>query len=1251
VKINFSGITDSTVNLYLKVRRIKFSVNLLWLKALNRMNYGEEMRLKFITGLHQNNDFQRRYLKDILDYPHWISKQLGNLENVRETLKQFIDSVESFNEIVAAEELNIVHPDHPIIVQANNLLAEQAGIFDQLNYIERQLSRNGYDALEQTERLALLNYTITEPFSDRVSFTDVFDKAPVSDHFLLVDFIASFNRVHSALSRLNVWMRNFLSHRNHKIIAGIAGTGKTHTIGYIVEQVEKQGDFVIFLNAKAFNGDNVNFENCFHQKLFIPQGYSLRESLEKLNRFARKKRKRLFIIFDALNETTTTTLGFSPIWEENLQSFINLINQYPHLYFVCTLRTSYIDEIWKIRPENIAIVTGVDHYTETKEMCIKYFKHYKIEVQNLDTADLSSFKVPLLLDLFCKMTNGDRIATKQIFLDGYSFKLIFEGYIDQLVRDVKKKRNLMLTNPLTDGLHVCSGKFMEDIEGTLSVAEFVQSFDPDLRVKANDSLAQPMLEGNLVFIKERIGPLREIVKHTQQLIGGYLLATYLNRLYPDVAQLLASIAFTEKINGNDPARHHQLRLDIIKFLIIYRPEIINSIKERKAFQESWWYLYNGFSGEDQVIPEDLLANPLSLDIFPYVMQVSTQHWLDPENQYNFQFIYQYLARFSTWLSDANWTFYVYNNADLFFDLIENRIEKLKKRELDAPVDKITSLLIALVNATNVMELRDQATAYLVEFGKLYPLELLEIAKISSSLADSYIYQRVIQALYGVALIKQHERQFIIDQLPMIANTLFKLQFAVDATHPVYDYIVIDSIKHLLDLALYNECWKAPEDDLANIKSFKIPNLTEWMLPSDNIKKLVQDSTEMSPPEPVGMDFAIYTIPRLIESGNYALRPVALENVLNRVYELGFQVEDNVQIDDDRFRSFYYGNRMNREGKVEKLGKKYNWKAFYDYAGYLLQNGELDTYRTFGDPSSGFKRLGDVSIDISMPDPNFSISQQFYFDKLIPAVDLPGGWQMEVKIETIEPHLVRSFDGVEYVMLKGVVEQRVNQSYAVRSFIMVESCLIEKNKGFETLKKEICPQIFNWDRDLHISTSYDSGVYFGEYYWADNQVEESNEHYSIKTGKKITEKQKVRIHDLFGDESVFTREDLGKERDFTFDELLGFDGEASLIQYLNESNSKSFNGFSMYIPTVKMGKYLQLKAEPATGRILDAALQPCLITVNYDQGFVKNEATYFRADLLKRYLNAHGLAIVFQNKQHSYDTNYNNRFMKYVVIEL
>lgn len=63
----------------------------------------------------------------------------------------------------------------------------------------------------------------------------------------------------------------------------------------------------------------------------------------------------------------------------------------------------------------------------------------------------------------------------------------------------------------------------------------------------------------------------------------------------------------------------------------------------------------------------------------------------------------------------------------------------------------------------------------------------------------------------------------------------------------------------------------------------------------------------------------------------------------------------------------------------------------------------------------------MEIDISLRNRTFTLSERFYPDDLIEQENRPENWQMEVKIKTIEPYLIREYNGHQYVMLHGVVD--------------------------------------------------------------------------------------------------------------------------------------------------------------------------------------------------------------------------------------
>lgn len=1246
-QINNTDIYDSTVNITVWLSSARFKISPDWLKSVRLKHYHQETAAKYIPQLHESHDFDQRHLQDILDFKAWRESGMRRILAAKEEMDMFNQQYELLYAIKNNEELVFAEPEHEVLIKSRNLKHTLTKLYKLLSEKEKSFQLPGYKILEQQDAFATLEQPIQELYpQNTVSLNHVFiGKAP-SEQFVIVDLIRVYNQVRNTIERLNQWLEINEQHRNHKIIHGIAGTGKTHTTVHLVEQLTANGDHVIFLNAKSFNGDNVNFEERIHQLLDIPYGLRFGTILKKLNTFARKKGQRIFFIIDALNETTKENLGFSDIWNLNLKQFISAVRTYPNLYLVCTLRTSYLSSIWESIPPGAAELKYISRHENLRSMCDKYFNYYRITVSNITHADLSYFSVPLLLDLYCKLVNEDRKQPTTISLDVHSYMQVFEGYVEWLIREVQQKRQLAARQPIETGLSISSDRFMNNIGGTISVDEFVLSFDQP-NTKKSDSIAEPMLEGYLLFIRDRITSKQEIVKHTQQQIGGYLLAIRLAERFPILADLIATKEFSEQINGANPDLHHQLRLDILQFLIQLKPEIVDHLSEEHAFEEGWWYLFN-IDGEVPDTAESLLANPLSLSVLPFIMAAGAKKVFEPEHPYNFKFILHLLEKYDSWDFDFNWAYYLYHNADELFDQVDDRLAKLKSQKTDPDTEKLIALYIALINATTVRALRDLATLYLLEYGIEYPLELLQIAKRTVTLRDIYVYERVVQSIYGAVLNLQHDQQFIQEDLPVLARELFQMQFSKTATNPVFNYIVIDSIKHLLDFAEWMGVWTAEDTDLENIELYRSPALPVWEEPTNAQFQSVLKSDERDPPEPIGMDFAIYTIPRLLDPENYKLRTGAVANVLKRVYELGYREDTIRKEDSDQLKAFAFGHNVSYPGKVDRIGKKYNWKAYFDYAGVLLQRGQLNSYYEFGKPETGYQRLSDVGIDISNPSREFEIDQRIYKENLIDKPESPEKWTSEIKIETIEPYFLANFDGQDYIMLKGFVEQIVG-GFESRSFIMAETCFIEKNDDLDELKNVVCTKVFDWDRDLHLSPSYDTNVYFGEYYFADNQIQTDPESYSIKTGETMTIKRRVTpAHVLDGH---FKAEEINEMRDMQVDKYLHFSGEATLIQYLNESDSEIFKSYSRYIPTVNMGQALGLKSDPQTGLILDAELNKMLVTVKHKEIEFKNEFTYIRADLLKAYMEAEDFALLYQNKQHSYAKNIDNRrFMKYAVIE-
>lgn len=1257
VKVKLNNITNSKVSVKIikklvVLSRPKFTVTEKWFDDLLTITYDDEIKSKYVPHLHQSSDFERTELRDVLNFREWLRIFTNQIKVCDDIISRFKKSYSDFYQILEAESINISDKSYPPLEQIDELHSHIGKIESHIKWVNSQFELSGYEVLLTKEQLTEVPHPIYNSVNFyRKDWSKFLDREPDDYHTLRYAF-QHHNEVYNNLRELNVLLGGLRTNANHKIIAGNAGTGKTHISAHLIKTIKGNGDYVIFFKPKQFNGDNVELEERLLRLLRIPAGYTLGEIINKLNLFTQAKNKRCFIIIDALNETTKSSIGFSNIWSNHLQSFINQIRLHSHLYLICTLRTSYVENIWPIRPATISEIKGFQRTKDIKEACEKYFSYYKIIPINKGTADLSYFRIPLLLDLFCKLTNESREVVKEIDLNINTYLQIFEDYILCLTSEVKQKLNLQKSKLITSGLTECSEKFLANNEAIISVDDFSDAFDKDDTVTKDNSIARSVLEGYLIFIKDIVGRNSEIVKHTQQEVGGYLLAKNLSAAYHSIKDLINSPEFRDKLVGTDPSKHHQLRLDILKFLIALRPEIIQHLNDSDGLKLSWWYLYNGFDNSQNLsVPENLLFIEDSKEIVEHMLIVSSAHWFNSASRLNFHFVSKVLERLDAWVFDACWTFYIYKEVDFFFELVEDSIRRIKECDgSNQDYCEVVAKFIAFTTATTIRELRDLATIYLIEFGKKHPLSLLKLIDYSSFLSDNYIYERLVTVCYGVALIMQNDDEFVEKHLPEMASRMFDIQFDKSAAKPSYNYIVVDSIKHLLDLAIHKGVLTLSEEAKENLDNYNFPDPYDWIPPSIQQVELINNSSEMSWPEPIGMDFGIYTIPRLIKNDDISRRE-AIANVYKRIYEIGYKRSESLEFTDERFKGFYYAHRIpGYEGKIDRLGKKYSWKAFFDFAGVLLRQGKLDVYKQNDSGKQYYSRLGDVDIDISMPFLDYKLPIRVYQDNLLANRDTDLRWYQELKIDTLTPLFQRFFEKEHYIMLYGKVDQRVNEDYKIRSFLLAETFFIKKDENFERLQNVLPTPNFDWNLDLHISPDHLSNVYFGELYWADNMPEPSSETGSIPTGCNVKIKFKLDFQDTLNNDN-YSYEDIGKEVEETHPERLHFESEPTLVEYLWESDSTILKGFREYYPSIKMGRSLGLRAEPRTGKILDSDLKECFHCIEFQDLYFQNTFNYMRSDLLRKYMSDNNLSLLYQVKQHSYDMNsHHNRSMKFFLVE-
>lgn len=266
--------------------------------------------------------------------------------------------------------------------------------------------------------------------------------------------------------------------------------------------------------------------------------------------------------------------------------------------------------------------------------------------------------------------------------------------------------------------------------------------------------------------------------------------------------------------------------------------------------------------------------------------------------------------------------------------------------------------------TNVRELRDQATRTLYWFGRLEPDSFFELVLNSLGINDRYVPERMLAATYGVAMARYKEfdhQHFARDILPKWAKQLYNAMFAPGALHPTTHVLQRDYARRTIELALTRNSRLLSKAEKTRIRPpYSETASVEWRAESI-------DTVPYGVNSPFGMDFANYTIGRLIEGrANYNFdnpeyRQVAGQ-MLWRVHQLGWSNElfkdvDRTIANERRSWSRNYDDAK----KVDRYGKKYSWIAFFEMAGLRRDKGKL-THR------HDWKRVPDADIDPSFPEP-------------------------------------------------------------------------------------------------------------------------------------------------------------------------------------------------------------------------------------------------------------------------------------------
>jgi len=753
-----------------------------------------------------------------------------------------------------------------------------------------------------------------------------------------------------------------IANKPYALITGKAGIGKSHLIADIIKIRNEQEYSSLLLLGENFSSNDMPWTQILNNQLRIKIDEFI--FLGALNAKAESKQSRIIIFIDAINEGQGRS-----IWPSRLKAFINSFHHYPWLGLVMSLRSSYIN---LIAPENIidpSLLVRVRHggFAGVEYEASNYFfKHYKIKPPGTPLLD-SEFQYPLFLKLFCEglfKRNLSEIPQGyegisviiNFFIESIEFKL---SQPNQLNYDIRLK-------PVRNSIHKIVALLAERNSDRISYSEangIINSEFFNNSANPEPFLARLINEGvfntDLFWIDDKHheeGVHFAYQRFQDHLLARLLLEKHLDKDSPSEAFTTGGLATF--VSDSEAAYHQQ---NIIESFSIQLPEMVgkelyelaphaaNYYSVSEAFIDSLIWR-RSYTISSQAV--DYVKNVIgkSNNLFYKFLETIISNSSKPEFYFNASWLHKLLIQLKMPVRDNWWTIWLQdkygensqNNS--IKRLIDWAWKEEEKTYLDDKSLKLAGLTLAWFLTSSNRYLRDSATKALICIFQDKILILIEVIKDFSKIDDPYVYERLFAVAYGCTL-RTNLKNELIPLAEYIYSIIFKKRF-------VYPHILLrDYARNIIEYVL--KCGLILKIDEEKIRPpyksnlpKKLPTLKEIDNQYNPRKKdgdyegknwgskaiLNSMTTEYGRGVSGYGDFGRYTFESALKK--WKVNVNGLSNLaIERIFKMGY--------DPAKFTNFDRNQGSGRHsGHLERIGKKYQWIAFYEILAKVSDNHKL-----------------------------------------------------------------------------------------------------------------------------------------------------------------------------------------------------------------------------------------------------------------------------------------------------------------------
>ncbi|MGM0587119.1 MAG: ATP-binding protein [Bacteroidota bacterium] len=752
-----------------------------------------------------------------------------------------------------------------------------------------------------------------------------------------------------------------LSNNPALLITGDAGVGKSHLLADIATKSLERNQFSILLLGQHFHmGD------LWTQILNNLQVKCNRDQfLGALDAKAQAVGSRIILFIDALNEGAGKKL-----WKEHIPGILSVIRRYPNLGIVFSVRSSYEKTVVPQRLIQNGELIKINHqgFSSHEYQAAKlFFKNYGIKEPSIPILH-PEFSNPLFLKLFCEGLSRKGLdsipeghegitAIIKFFLESVNVKVsgkhdIPEGIeiVQKVVKNIAHQIAEGETNylPLDDAFTFVIS--LPEISAILNKSDFFQ-----------DLVSEGILIKNM-FLKGR-DDYEEGVYIAYERFSDYLVASYLIEQYVEFDK--PGEAFEEGgtlyniIEGQNTTFYNRGLIEA--FSVIFPElngkeffEIAESVSSDRevagAFIESliWRKKETLHEGLKEYINDVIIRKHGLYNYFLETILLSTSN---PDHYFNSDFLHMHLSRFSMAERDGWWVPFLHyrypgdsKEMSAVARLIDWAWDNRENNNISDESVRLTTQTLCWFLASTNRTLRDSATKALVTILQDRISILIQIIDTFKNVNDPYILQRIYSVAYGCALRTAEK-----EKLKELAECIYEIVFNTEAVYP--DILLRDYARGVIEFASYGEHsfgfelekirppYKSKlQEEFPTIEEIEAAYELDYK--SDEFEDYqwsqnsIISSMKTNHSGQMYGDFGRY----VFESAFDHWKDVDVQGLSNLavkwIFEkYGYDVEKHGEFDRNR-----KSHTVDRHYvKEERIGKKYQWIAFYELLARVSDN--------------------------------------------------------------------------------------------------------------------------------------------------------------------------------------------------------------------------------------------------------------------------------------------------------------------------